>query len=126
MERIRVLTNDEIEDMLEYDFEDETEHHIASDIEDISNHDSESEQSIPDEDELEADRGFDDNEIMCSDSAISKTSQHNIIRFIAGPTLALNDCQSVVQVFRAFFTNQMIDLIVTHTNQEIFRVTQKY
>ncbi len=124
--RNKLLTNDQIEDLLEISFGSDKENGEEDNFAEFSDHNSESEQSIG-EYESESERGFNDFGMTCSESAPhSRTEQHNIIRFKAGPKLKAEECQTILQVFRKFLTDNMLDLIVTHTNAEIFRVTQKY
>lgn len=132
--RIRAITKRalEIADIEESDSElDSDDSYVVDDEMEVSDHDSESEMEIV-EDESSSDDGDDENEnkyfgkkklfylgknrVLCS----SQTRQHHIIKFWLStpeePVRALGNEATPKQIWDQFFTQEIIDEIVKHTN----------
>jgi hypothetical protein len=103
--RNKLLTNDQIEDLLDISFGSDEESGEEDGFAEFSDHNLESVQSIG-EYESESERGSDDFGLTCSESTPhSRTEQHNIIRFKSGSKLKAVECQKILQVFLKFLTD---------------------
>lgn len=55
-----------------------------------------------------------------------RTAARNIIHFMAGPKGAAKECSNLDDYFLHFFSDNIFDIILQHTNAEIARQAQKY
>lgn len=112
--------------MLNSDIADDECSDGEEDIEELSDHNSESEQSDSFDEEIESERGIDNSGNYCSESpSTSRTLSENIIKFKTGPVLNL-EIKDSINVFKSFFTDNMLAITLLFTNQSILKTQQKF
>lgn len=118
------MTDAEIEEFLNRsDYDDNDESDAQEDVCDNSDHDSETE--IEETDDEIAEYRSRSGHLWSDTYKSTKTRNHNIIRSsYSGPVGQALNCQHPIDCFNLFITSDILDLIVTHTNERI-RINQK-
>ncbi|KAF5282557.1 hypothetical protein FQA39_LY04964 [Lamprigera yunnana] len=89
--------------------------------------DTDTEQEISD-DELQGDSGSNRGVFYIGKDSITRSEKHkprqpqNIIKVTPGETAATNNLNSPLEIWKHFFTDEVLELVVQFTNEHIFSV----